>query len=275
LVSRSVIVALVAAVFSLVTAPVAAHADVTGSIDYATATPDWLHGSFGGSITYGLCDQRVDCKWSGLIILQVSSQSCDSEDPFQGGDRNVFVVAATGDQSADATIPLSAQSWPILPGVQGQRLCLYLRERGRVREPDPLCDIDPLNCNPDGIIRQLNFYATIAQRLFVVEAQPPPPSPPPPPPVVKQGGPQLRLSKKTALSKAKAALARKFGRAYRRGRKKRVSCKPLAASAGGARASTADYRCAFSFRYRSKKRAGTVIVRRTPDGIKTTIEGRR
>jgi hypothetical protein len=70
------------------------------------------------------------------------------------------------------------------------------------------------------------------------------------------------LARTTARSKAKRALRRRYGRHYTRARARRLSCDRLGPGA---------YRCRFSFRYRKKRRSGTVLVRVTTKGIKTKI----
>jgi hypothetical protein len=247
----------------------AAPADVgaVGSVDYATATPDWLFGNFAGSISYRDCTRRVDgkCRWNGWLMVQPTTASCDDRDaPPSPGDPSI--VAATGEQSTDGTISFSEQSWPLLPGVQGQRLCLYLLDDGTVLEPNPACATDPL-CNPPMIESVLKVFSKLAERDFTAEAQPSPP-------VAAGGGThtapvkqqRLNLSQKVAVSKAKAALLKRFGLKYKRGKSKRLSCTLRSLGA---------WRCNFSFRYKKKKRAGTVTVVRTPAGIATAVKLRQ
>jgi hypothetical protein len=69
------------------------------------------------------------------------------------------------------------------------------------------------------------------------------------------------LSKAVALSKAKSALRRKYGRAYKRGRK-HLACR---------RQSARKYSCNFTVRYRKQKHTGTVTVRLTSEGIETRV----
>jgi subtilisin family serine protease len=71
-----------------------------------------------------------------------------------------------------------------------------------------------------------------------------------------------RLTARAARSKAKAALKRRYGRAYRHGRKKRLSC---------SRRSSTRYRCRFGFVYAGKRHSGRVTVELTGKGVKTTV----
>jgi hypothetical protein len=251
---------------ALAISPGGASADVTGNIDYAEATPDWTYGSFAGSITYTNCASRVQCDWTGIVTVQPTTYACDSNDPLPSGDRNVSLVAGTGTQSTDGTVMFSKQNWPIIRGVYGQRLCLYLWEQGTIHEPDPFCQIAPQFCDPGGVDRALYFFSTVAQRIFTVSSLSPP-APPAPPSVAPNTVRILPpLTRKVASSKAKRALARKYGRAYKRGKRKRLSC---------SRRSSLSYRCKFSFKYRRKRHSGHVVVVSTDTGIKTTVRARR
>jgi hypothetical protein len=258
--------AVCAAVFvAAMTLPGAAFASTGGEISSATATPDWTYGSFSGSVTYDLCASRVECKWSALLTVQPTFYQCDGNDPLPSGDRNVSLAWGTGPSAVDGTVPFDRQNWPIIRGVYGQRLCLYIWEQGKIEEPNPLCDILPPPCNPTRI-RELYFFSTVASRIFTV--QPPAPPPPvPPSPVSPTGSSQPAsqlgsgLSKSRALSVARKALTRRYRRAYRRGKRKRLRC----------HRSGEKYRCSYSFRYHKKVRRGTVIVRSTADGLKASV----
>ena len=97
----------------------------------------------------------------------------------------------------------------------------------------------------------------LASRFFTVPA--PPPQGPAPATVVT-------LSRATALSKARSALKKRFGKAYKRGKRKRLSC---------AKRSSTRHRCTYSFRYRQKRQKGTVTVAIKPDGSFMTKIKRR
>jgi hypothetical protein len=71
------------------------------------------------------------------------------------------------------------------------------------------------------------------------------------------------LPKSLVVFRARRALRHRFGRAYRQGSSKRLSC----------RRKLSDYwRCGFSFRYRGTRRAGTVTVQATYNGITATVK---
>ena len=96
----------------------------------------------------------------------------------------------------------------------------------------------------------------LASRLFTVPPPPPLPSPP------AQGEKSaVTLRRGTALSKARSALKRRFGKAYRRGNRKRLRCR---------KQSSTQYLCTFSFRHRKKRRDGTLTVAIKPNGSVTT-----
>jgi hypothetical protein len=74
------------------------------------------------------------------------------------------------------------------------------------------------------------------------------------------------LPRRLVMFEARLGLRHRFGRAYERGRNKRLSCRRI----------LSDYwRCSFSFRYRHRSRAGTITVQATLTGIKTTVRVRR
>lgn len=102
-----------------------------------------------------------------------------------------------------------------------------------------------------------------ASRTFTVRPAPVTPRPPSTP---QPKTAAVTLSRTTVYAKAKSALKARYGRAYRRGKRKRLSC--------GKRSST-RYRCTFSFRHRKKLRKGIVTVAIGPDGSVSTEIKRR
>ena len=73
------------------------------------------------------------------------------------------------------------------------------------------------------------------------------------------------LPRRLVMYEARLGLRHRFGRTYERGTSKRLSC----------RRRLSDYwRCSFSFRYRQRSRAGTIVVQATLTGIKTTVKVR-
>jgi hypothetical protein len=96
----------------------------------------------------------------------------------------------------------------------------------------------------------------LASRFFTVPPPPPPASPP-----AQEKKSEVTLSRGTALSKAKSALKKRFGKAYKHGKRKRLRC---------SKQSPARYLCTFSFRYRKKRQDGTVAVAIEPNGSVTT-----
>jgi hypothetical protein len=124
---------------------------------------------------------------------------------------------------------------------------------------------DPSHLDPDGNRIACDYLQCPC--LKPLPPSPPPPSLPPAQTLSKQppAAKGVSLSKTLAISKAKAALKRKYGRTYKGSKRKRLSCKK---SPGD------TYRCTYSFSYRQKKRSGAVIVRSTTTGIKVTVKAR-
>jgi hypothetical protein len=161
----------------------------------------------------------------------------------------------TGTNHSSGSDGFNLRDYPILSGVYGQRLCLAVISKEAVTAPCPP-PYENLQCTS-------GFPPVKDQRLLTV-VLPATGSPvPPPAPLTTHA---LTLSKQVAVSKAKAALAKKYGRAYRRGSRKRLSCTRLTAT---------SYRCRYRFTYRRKRRAGKVLVKATPAGVKVTVRPRK
>lgn len=232
--SSALVVACAALIALTAWSPTAAFG-TTGEVTRAVASPDWLHGSIAGYVT-GLPPNNWAETWAGIAFVQPASYPCDSRNPYYinpgyGGDKRVK-RAWYGTTSFDiADFPLD--------GSYGPRACLYEHHEYLTL--------------PDGG----GVYRLLADRLLTVPQPPPPPHTPPKP----QSGPkQATLSKTTAVSRAKAALKRRFSGKYKRGKRKRLHC---------VRQSSTKYRCSFSFRHRQQRQAGNVIVRRKPNGTVT------
>lgn len=223
-----------AALIALIAWSPTAAFGTTGEITRADASPDWLHGSIAGYLT-GLPPSRYPETgaeiWDALAFVQPASYACEPLNPY-------YIISGDG---ADKRVKLAwrgAASFDIddfpLDGSPDQRVCLY--------EHHEYLQL------PDGG----GYYTLLADRLLTV--------PQPPPPQTQSGPKQATLSKTTAVSRAKAALKRQFGGKYKRGKRKRLHC---------VRRSSTHYRCSFSFRYRQRRQAGKVIVRRKPSGTVT------
>jgi hypothetical protein len=201
----------------------------TGQISRADATADWSHGSIAGSVSdFPPPTHRAWSARAYVVANGVVCHSNDFPDPYPVAPQLVW-ESVPGDQNPSFDIPDVALNSGISP-----RICLY-----GVYEHQTLPG--------------QGYYRTLmASRFFTVP--PPPPQGTPPPTTV------VALSRATAVSKARSALKKRFGKAYKRGKRKRLSC---------AKRSSTRYRCTFSFRYR-KKRKGIVIVSIKPNGAVTT-----
>jgi hypothetical protein len=271
--------ALIAVVVSLSSAA-PASANPSGQITRATTNAEGTLGSFAGSATYDgsgcVSAPATTCPWIAIMTVQPANIApprypCNSDNWSYGGNPSVRVIWSSGAQAAYGTVVFDREDFPILGGVTDQRLCLYLGYQSAsphsnytCADPDPYC--------PPGVSEEQ--FDIVGSAVFSVE----------PstggggsggggggsggggsggsPPASTQQAPRVVLSKALAVSKAKAALSKKYGRAYKRGRR-RLSCN---------RRSSQVYACSFTLRYRKKKRSGTVTVRTTTAGIKTTIK---
>jgi hypothetical protein len=229
--------ALIALVLAGLVLPTSALA-VTGQITRADASPDWTHGSIAG------------------FASEV------------GAYRWRFSVARA------YVVPNGAVCFVTALPNPNPSLGVELVWESGLYEQNPSFDLPDVPLN-SGISPQLCLYAglyniylptgsplLLANTSFAVPSPPSTPQPLPPPPKTAA----VTLSRAAAYTKAKSALRARFGRVYRRGKRKRLSC---------AKQSSTRYRCTFSFRYRKKLRKGTVTVAIQPDGSVTMKIRRR
>jgi uncharacterized membrane protein YgcG len=279
-------VAVIAVLVVLVSAS-PAWASPTGQITRASTNAEGTLGSFAGFVAHDGSGCTDPCHWRGLMTIQPWTTQqplypCNAENWSYPGDPSVQVIWDSGDQTTFHTVTFDSEDFPILDGVEDQRLCLYIAYTSTFPGNYTCAPSDPY-CPSGASEEQFDLYghATFTVQVsggsggggsgggggtgggtggggtgghFGSS-----------PPVSTQPVALAVLSKKLATSRAKAALARKYRRAYKRG-KKRVSCK---------RRSSREYRCSFRLRYRKKKFHGTVSVRATADGIKATVTSRR
>jgi hypothetical protein len=233
-----------------------AEANPTAAITSATTNPDWTVGSFAGSVTFDAsnCPEGPLCTWRADLTLQPDAPDypCNALNYLRDGDPKVRLVWSVEDQAPSPTpVIFDERDQPLL-GVIGERLCLYIA-----------------NTTPDSRI----IGAHKGSLSWTID------SPPgdgggggagsgsggggSPATTKKTPAPTAVLTRAGAVAKAKSALRRKYGRSYNRAKKKKLSC---------SKKSTSVYRCKFSFRNGKRKRSGTVTVRRTAEGIKTTVK---
>jgi hypothetical protein len=259
--SRTTFIAAIAALASLAFA-VPARANPTGEITTATRYSDWSVGSFSGSASFDETScPGAPCNWRAELTTQSIGCAADPWPP--ASSESVLTLWSSEIQMQDGTVSFDEHDRALLPGVADQRLCLYIAYTSPVVQGE--------------------IAVIAASRTNFTIADPPPPGDggggggsggggggagavsPGTGTQVQTNPPAATLSSANALAKAKAALKKKFGRAYRKGKKKHLSC---------AKQSATVYRCSFSFRNRKKKRSGTVTVRQTASGIKTTLKSR-
>jgi hypothetical protein len=208
----------------------------TGEITRADASPDWAHGSIAGSVS-GLPPQTHHISYARAYVAS-NGTVCDPSalpDTDSGATELVWESPhGYGNENPSFDLP----DVPLNLGIS-PRICLY-------------GVYDYLFGYGGGFERRL-----LASRFFTVP-------PPPPPPQEEES--EVTLSHVTALSKANSALKKRFGTAYKRGKRKRLRC---------SRQSSTRYVCTFSFRYGKKRQNGTVTVAIKPNGSVTAKIKRR
>ena len=206
----------------------------TGQITRADATADWSRGSVAGSVA-GL-PPSVYAFYNSFAAAYVvpNGFACHPQEipgyfpvsPYPGAIRQIW-TSAPADQNPSFDLP-----YVPLDNGRSPRICLYAVYKALT-------------------LPGVNNATLLASRSFAV----PPPAQSTPP--TTQSQPPVTLSRAAALSKARSALKKRFGRTYTRAERKRLSC---------ARRSATRRICAFSFRYKAKRRAGTVRVQRRANG---------
>jgi hypothetical protein len=207
----------------------------TGQITRADASPDWTHGSIAGSVS-GLPPTTHHTSFAVAYVVPNGAVCYANEFPNPNpGVPKLVWESPRGNQNPSFDIP----EVPLDSGTS-PRICLYGVYEYLFALPGAASN-----------------YTFLASRFFTV---------PPPPPSPQGKRSEVTLSRGTALSKAKSALKKRFGKAYKRSKRKRLRC---------SKRSSARYLCTFSFRYRKKRQDGTVTVAIKPNGSVTTKIKRR
>ena len=122
----------------MVSWPGLAIAAPSGRIDFAKANEGWTHGSLTGSVSYDMCGARALCSWTAFATVQPPARQCNAREPIPSWqDDDVQIVATVPDHYEDGATTIETRDVPILGGVVGQRLCLYLLDQGGVSNPPP------------------------------------------------------------------------------------------------------------------------------------------
>lgn len=220
----------------------------SGSFTKATYDATYSQGAFAGSVDWTGCPQN--CAWNPVITVQPSlpSYRCEGDEAFDSDPDTDVVWVAGGQRSTNGSLPFDITDQPILTGVQGQRACLSVLSNSRYQEPlclaqAPILGLPPSSCPvEDHYIGQ-----NLSSAMLSVET----PSDP-------SGG----LSPAAAKSAAQLALKAKFGKAYKKAKKKQFSCVEDAVG----------YMCQVSWTYKRAKYKGTVAVSTDAVGaIKTKV----
>ena len=226
----------------------AAGAAATGSFTKATTDAAWTKGDIAGSVTWDSCPVSGSSRcvyWKPFVLVQpaLPSYPCAWQDAFDdGGDRNIRVLwGGTARTSPGASESFALTDAPLLAGVQGQRVCLVAFIPTKV--PDQVCinqskvfeqlGYPPLDCPPiDGMTGEV-----IDQTLLTEKTDEPPPV-----------DPMMTLTQAVTIAKKK--LATKYGRSWRSGTKKSVTC----------REKSALFTCSAKWSFKKKPKRGSVLV---------------
>ena len=201
----------------------------TAEITLADASPDWSHGSIAGSVTK-VPPPTHHVSYAAAYVVAHDAVCLDS----RWSPPNAKLVWES---------PHGVLLWDENPRFDVQNLTLNIGPSPRICLYGVYWHVFTWPWTFE--------HTLLASRVFTV--------PPPPPPV--QQKPEVTLSRGTAVSKAKAALNKRFGAAYKRGKRKRLRC---------SKRSSTRYLCRFSFRYEEKRRHGTVTVTAKQNGSVTT-----
>jgi hypothetical protein len=212
-------------------------------------------------------------------------------EPGQSGtsrsESPVDIVGESPMQSADGAVTFARFDLQAQHSVDGHRLCLYAWDTSVVDQWN-LCPLAPYEVCTADILPPYIRGPTVINETYAVDEREITVDPPAHVSAVLSRKPYERrqrrqssepatrspsgsaapgvkdvaraLTRRRAISEATRALRQKYGRAYTRATRKRLTC---------AR-SNAVYRCSFSFRNGSIRR-GTVTVQATPAGIETKI----
>jgi hypothetical protein len=163
-----------------------------GAITRASAQGS--QGSFAGHVSYDGVGCTDPCHWRGILTVQPASTTaplypCDAYNWRRGGDPNVMVIWDSGDQTIiPGTASFDRDDFPILDGVQDQRVCLYLAYTSPPElENNYQCEANDPYCPPG--VTQEEFLIADQTTFTVVPGGSPGPGYPRP-----QGASPLRAS---------------------------------------------------------------------------------
>jgi len=196
----------------------------TAEIQGAKASVDWTKGSVTNvSVTMDLCgsDGAPTCKWTGLAgVMPAANGSCPPDWYEDGDAAELKMFWAAPPQTANGTVSSGPREFT-LNGAHGQRVCAYL----------------------DRTFTLTNFETSwdLVNALLQVDV-PVEPDPDPDP------LPTMTVAEATILAKGK--LAKKYGKSWKKGTSKKVTCKEL----------TTTFNCKASWKFKQKKKSGSVAV---------------
>lgn len=232
----------------------------TGAITRAHADPAWTVGSIAGSVAWTDCD-HAGCRWVPYATVQPATPDYRClGDEWLDNDPNTRQVWSGGQFTANGITSFDMANASVLTGVYGQRLCLMAIRTDH--KPHPVClaqqqTFPGLECPPVD-----QFFGVVLASSFLV-VPPPVTAPAPPAGGGDVAAPKpIRLTDSTAARAAKLSLAKRFGKRWRKGSNRKVSC---------SRKSAARFRCKAAWRYDGRARKATVVVTKTAAGVKVKL----
>ncbi len=228
-----------------------AAASTTG-FDSATADLAWSKGKITGSVTWDSCpvSSPSSCRyWKPYLVLQPASpsSSCVWKDDWtvNGSPSDGFLWVGDTQYSPGTKLTFDLRDADLISDVQRQRVCLvaFIGVTVIRNVPDPYCEyenrvLEFMGISPyhdciksEGLMGEVIGQADLRQETAV-----PPTSD--------------RMSVKQAVAIAKRKLADKYGRSWRNGRSRRVTCKKKPSL----------FVCSASWKFKRMPRMGSVRV---------------
>lgn len=227
------------AIAGLLAFTASANADLTKY----EANEDWSLGQFAGDVTWTECTASY-CSWIPFIVtVPIESPRCDGSELLdsQRDDRNI--VWNGGGRNQNGTVPIEVTDAPIRRGGYGQRACLGVQYS--VMERNPICEAQApiFGEDPNDCPLEVQYRHRLIQSVAMAVAKPDPEPDPEP-------EPSMTLVEAKILAKGK--LAKKYGKSWRRGKAKKVTCQEL----------TTIFNCKATWKFKAKKRKGSVTVKK-------------
>ncbi|MBN8867525.1 MAG: hypothetical protein J0H98_08220 [Solirubrobacterales bacterium] len=205
--------------------PGAASANVAW-FDRAEANQDWTTGSFSGSITWDSCTPKA-CEWQP-VLLAIPASGVDCEPALLYGSTNRAIVWVGPTRYEPGTFTFSVEDASIMRGVHGQKACMVVTYKSEAR--DIFCEFDNPPSSCPTIVEET--AGALGSR------------------VMTEAAPALTRAKAARIARSK--IAAKYGRVWRQGSRRRITCRPQ----------SNGFRCSARWRFKHKYHRAVVLVRK-------------